>query len=110
MIFKTDKNQELKQQKQSLIEANQNKIFKIKKLIDNLETSISRCEEELRKLVLTEKSYYKISLKNGVDCRESGLGWIIKKLQVKEEDINEIQFPLYLDKKSRQYLVSKTQN
>jgi hypothetical protein len=36
MIFKTDKNQELRQQKQSLIETNENKIFKIKKLIDNL--------------------------------------------------------------------------
>lgn len=25
-------------------------------------------------------AYYKISLKNGEDCRETGLVWIIKKL------------------------------
>jgi len=30
--------------------------------------------------MVAEKVYYKISLKNGTDVRESGLGWIIKKL------------------------------
>jgi hypothetical protein len=28
-----------------------------------------------------EISYYKLSLKIGMDCRDSGLGWILKKLR-----------------------------
>jgi hypothetical protein len=28
-----------------------------------------------------EVSYYKASLKIGIDCRDTGLGWILKKLR-----------------------------
>lgn len=28
-----------------------------------------------------EISYYKTSLKIGIDCRDSGLGWILKRLR-----------------------------
>ena len=59
------------------------KIYKAKKAIENLEEGICHLEEELRKIMLAEKSYFKLSLKNGTDVRESGLGWIVKKLEIK---------------------------
>lgn len=57
--------------------------------------------------MVAEKVYYKISLKNGTDVRESGLGWIIKKLQIKEGDMSHYEYPQYMDKKSRVFLIQK---
>lgn len=38
-------------------------------------------EDELRSIMVGEISYYKMSLKVGMDCRDTGLGWILKKLR-----------------------------
>jgi hypothetical protein len=38
--------------------------------------------------MVAEKLYYKLSLKSGNDVRETGLVWIIKQLQIREEDMN----------------------
>lgn len=65
-------------------------------------------------------AYYKKTLKVGKDCRDTGLGWILKKLRLtfmRENDgvsaafhkEDEQQFPSYLDKKSKEFLVVKTQ-
>ena len=74
--------------------------------------------------MLGEISYYKQSLKIGMDCRDTGLGWIIKKLnslivtsnstQPHKDPLNpvindhEYEFPQFLDKKSKEFLVLKT--
>lgn len=84
--------------------------MKTKNLIETLEEDICQFEEELRKILIGEKTYYKITLKNGTDCRESGLGWVIKKLQIKEEDFNNYDYPTYLDKKSKMFLIQKSSN
>jgi hypothetical protein len=36
--------------------------------------------------------------------------WVIKKLGLKEEDLPLIEFPDYLDKRSKHYLVLKAQS
>jgi hypothetical protein len=45
-----------------------------------LEDAISHLEEELKKIMLAENLYFKLTLKNGADVRESGLVWVIQKL------------------------------
>jgi hypothetical protein len=72
-----------------------------------------------------EISYYKMTLKVGMDCRDTGLGWVLKKLGtllVKNKDKDptqlssshsvhkeeEYEFPMYLDKKSKEFLIVKT--
>ena len=72
-----------------------------------LEEAIAGEEEELRKMMLAEKLYFKISLKNGNDVRESGLVWVIKKLQIKEEDMGHYEYPAFLDRRCRLFLVQK---
>jgi hypothetical protein len=39
--------------------------------------------------------------------RESGLVWVIKKLQVKEEDMGHYEYPAFLDRRCRLFLVQK---
>jgi hypothetical protein len=58
-------------------------------------------------MMLAEKLYYKISLKNGNDVRENGLVWIIKKLQIKEDDMAHYEYPVFLDRKCRLFIVQK---
>lgn len=55
--------------------------MKNKRLIESLENGIQHLEEELRMIMVAEMSYFKQSLKVGVDCRDSGLGWVLKKLR-----------------------------
>lgn len=35
----------------------------------------------MRSILVGELSYYKMTLKVGVDCRDSGLGWVLRKLK-----------------------------
>ncbi len=72
---------ELKTQKRHHIEQNDVRINKNKRLIESLENAIQNSEEELRSIMVGEISYYKMSLKVGMDCRDTGLGWILKKLK-----------------------------
>ena len=58
-------------------------------------------------MMLAEKLYFKISLRNGNDVRESGLVWVIKKLQIKEEDMSHYDYPSFLDRRCRLFLVQK---
>jgi UDP-glucose 6-dehydrogenase len=58
-------------------------------------------------MMLAEKLYFRISLKNGNDVRESGLVWVIKKLQAKEEDMGHYEYPAFLDRRCRLFLVQK---
>lgn len=96
--------------KKNEIDKNEGKIFKIKKNIEFLEEEAFKNEEELKNIVLAEIAYYKISLKFGIDCRETGLVWIIKRLGLQESDIQVAEFPTYLDKKSKLYLINKAKN
>ena len=63
-----------------MFESNEARIATTKKNIEDLEEAISNSEQQLKKILNAEKDYYKISLKNGTDVRESGLVWLIKKL------------------------------
>ena len=111
---------ELKTQKRHQIEQNEIKIMKNKRMIESLENAIQNSEDELRSIMVGEISFYKMSLRVGMDCRDTGLGWILKKLRAllvnREKDqipaLNgpstvasnkeeEYEFPLYLDKKSK---------
>lgn len=71
IVFEDKKNQ---------IEKNEVKINKIKKNIEFLQEETLKNEEELKNIIVAETVYYKVSLKNGVDCRDSGLVWVIKNL------------------------------
>lgn len=52
-----------------------------------------------------------MSLKNGSDCRETGLGWILKELKKTNfNNLENLEFPTYFDKKSKQFLISKAEN
>jgi hypothetical protein len=75
---KTDKHQ-----KRNLFDANEARITKTKKTIEGLEEAIAHLEEELKKILQAEKLYYRLILKNGTDVRESGLVWVIQKLELK---------------------------
>lgn len=57
--------------------------------------------------MVAEKIYYKISLKNGNDVRDTGLVWIIRRLQIKEDDMIHYDYPQFLDKKCRLFLIQK---
>lgn len=35
----------------------------------------------MRSILVGELSYYKMTLKVGVDCRDSGLGWVLRRLK-----------------------------
>jgi hypothetical protein len=94
-------------QKRTLFDANENKIQRAKASIAALEEAIAAEEEELRKIMMAEKLYFKISLRNGNDVRESGLVWIIKRLQVKEDDMAHYEYPQFLDRRCRLFLVQK---
>ena len=78
----------MKSQKKNLIDLNEAKIVNTKRLIDKLEADINKSQNELKQILFDDKAYFTITLKNGVDCRESGLGWIIKKLAITEENLN----------------------
>lgn len=78
-----------KSQKRSMMEINENRISKTKKNIEGLEEAIFNLEEELKRLLQAEKLYYKLILKNGTDVRESGLVWVIQKLEVRESDMSQ---------------------
>jgi UDP-glucose 6-dehydrogenase len=93
-----------------MMEINENRISKTKKNIEGLEEAIFNLEEELKRLLQAEKLYYKLILKNGTDVRESGLVWVIQKLEVRENDMSQYEFPAYLDKKGRQFLIQKCLN
>ncbi len=90
----TNKLLQMKQQKRHQIEQNEIKIIKNKRLIESLENAIQNSEDELRSIMVGQISYYKTSLKLGMDCRDTGLGWILKKLRAlivnkdKENTIN----------------------
>ena len=96
--------------KRNEIEKNEVKINKIKKNIELLEEETFKNEDELKNILMAENLYFRISLKNGIDCRDSGLVWIIKKLKTQEPDLSTCEFPNYLDKKSRAYLMNKAKN
>ena len=72
-----------------MMEINENRISKTKKNIEGLEEAIFNLEEELKRLLQAEKLYYKLILKNGTDVRESGLVWVIQKLEVRESDMSQ---------------------
>ena len=91
-----------------MLYANESKISKTKKTIEGLEEAITHFEEELKKIMQAEQIYYKNTLKNGSDVRESGLAWVIKKLNIKEDDMSHFEFPNYLDRKSRFFLIQRT--
>lgn len=74
-----------------------------------------------------EITYYKMTLKIGMDCRDTGLGWVLKKLRAllvtRDQDNSQLlqgqyhsppskeeeyEFPTYLDKKSKEFLILKT--
>ena len=73
-----------KLQKKNLIEANQSRITRTKKNIEGLEEAITHLEEELKKILQAQKLYYRLTLKNGTDVRDTGLVWVIQKLEIKE--------------------------
>ncbi len=68
-----------------------------------------RLKEELRSIEEADRVYFTISLKNGVDCRESGLSWVIKKLIAMKFPLEILEFPSYLDKKSKAYILKKVE-
>lgn len=88
-------------------EENDERIGKTKRVIESLEEAVSQLEEELHKIVLAETEYFKISLRNGNDVREGGLVWLIKALRVGEESVHLFEFPPFLDRRSRIFLVQK---
>ena len=61
----------------------------------------------MKSILVAEKTYYLTSLKKGVDCRDAGLVWVIRKLGFTEADLPHIEFPEYLDKKSKSYLLKR---
>jgi hypothetical protein len=100
----------VQEEKRNELEKNEVKISKVKKSIEYLEEEKLKNEEELKNIVKAETVYYRTSLKSGLDCRDTGLVWVIKKLGLREEDLPHIEFPEYLDKKSKLYLLLKAQS
>jgi hypothetical protein len=47
-------------------------------------------------------------LQYGMDCRNTGLSWIIQLLLDTGEIIPESKFPLFLDQKAKEFLYTKT--
>ena len=72
---------EIKTQKRQHIEQNEIKIMKNKRMIESLENAIQNSEDELRSIMVGEISYFKMTLKVGMDCKDTGLGWVLKKLR-----------------------------
>lgn len=99
-----------KNHKKSFIDANEARITRTKKTIEGLEEAINHLEDELKKIMQAENLYFKVTLKNGADVRETGLVWVVQKLEMKESDMSHYEFPSYLDKKSRYFLILKAEN
>jgi len=64
----------------------------------------------LKKILQAEKLYFQLTLKNGSDVRETGLVWVIEKLEIKESGMSHYEFPAYLDKRGKHFLLQKAQN
>ena len=61
--------------------------------------------KQLHDLVLNEQvKHYSGLLKEGNDCREFGVAWLIKSLWLLDQEISPLSFPSYLDRQSIQYL------
>jgi len=59
-------------------------------------------------LDFAELLFHRLSLKIGIDCRESGLSWLIMELKRRGDKVTEESLPNYLDKRSKEYLLNKT--
>lgn len=105
--IRSDKHSELRGQKRGQLESNEQRLGKTKRSIEGLEESIGGLEEELRRVTQAERVYFQTTLRNGNDVRESGLVWVVKRLGVREQDMQHYDYPAYLDRRSRLFLVQK---
>jgi len=52
-------------------------------------------------------SLYRTILKEGRDCRDTGLVWTIKYLLRKGIDVGYDEFPVFIDEESKTYLLAR---
>ena len=70
------------------------------KRIDILKGSIEETKTYHNVILQEQLSHYSSLLKQGTDCREYGLSWLIKSLWLLDQEVSPLQFPEFLDRQA----------
>lgn len=92
---------EIKKELTELINENKNVLEKINRSLLHLRTQF---ESQSKK----QRAYYSTKLKQGIDTRNEGLTWIVKRLLELNVKIDSSYFPTYLDADQIEYLLRRS--
>ncbi|CDW88266.1 UNKNOWN [Stylonychia lemnae] len=71
---------------------------------EQIKNQIKETKNLLSLLIEEQVKHYQGLLREGIDCREFGLSWLIKSLWLLEQEVSPLIFPVFLDKQSIEYL------
>ncbi|CAD8046969.1 unnamed protein product [Paramecium sonneborni] len=98
--------QDLNVLKESRI-AYKHKIIFNKKTLEQIDSDIQIKKKENKNLKKCLINFYFQVLKNGQDVRNTGIAWVISRLNFLNEKSTYQSFPEYLDQKAKEYLLQK---
>lgn len=81
-------------------------MLEIKKNIKNIERDKKNCKNLFKSFAKEQKIYYLDILKKGIDVRDEGLVWVVKRLIELNSQIDYASFPRFLDNSQMDYLLT----
>ncbi|CAD8138512.1 unnamed protein product [Paramecium pentaurelia] len=110
LMSSQNKEKELQQDLNILKEsriAYKNKILFNKKTLEQIDSDLQSKKKENKNLQKCLINFYFQVLKNGQDVRNTGIAWVISRLNALNEKSSYQSFPEYLDQKAKEYLLQK---
>ncbi|CAK72671.1 unnamed protein product (macronuclear) [Paramecium tetraurelia] len=109
-MSKQNKEKELQQDLHILKESRIAYIHKIlfnKKTLEQIDSDLQTKKKENKNIQKCLINFYFQILKNAQDVRNTGIAWVISRLNALNEKLNYQHFPDYLDQKAKEYLLQK---
>ncbi|CAD8136417.1 unnamed protein product [Paramecium octaurelia] len=109
-MSKQNKEKELQQDLNVLKESRIAYIHKIlfnKKTLEQIDSDLQNKKKENKNIQRCLITFYFQILKNAQDVRNTGIAWVISRLNALNEKLNYQDFPDYLDQKAKEYLLQK---